>query len=444
MHAGTIQTEAAGGPPFGNMIQLLLQPQRESLEDPTETGTEWNAGAAADVSDFGEGPATASNPTPGLSGAINLSRAANTPPASPAKIASALIRFMLGQPGRVGFAAGSKDPAAAAQTPADVASQGPGGEVRKRRAAPAAALQETLKETMALASFPASPAPPPTGDKNQSASDFAGLVTASENGGTNQGRTLPESTANPGIEGSLAFSIRLAPGAVKPSDSPGILNDQSQPNSSSSPGASDSESGSSPDPSNTPDRIAASGNPPGVLTFMGGTAGKDTAEKAIAEPSPAPDARSIYMAEPAATPLDPTPASNVASNGIVVRVAREDATLVDVQVKQVSGQVQVAVRTADPALQSSLRQELPALVSSLERAGYRTETFTPAAAAQSSDGAGTGQNQSGAQAGFSNTFGNRGGGDSAAFSGGSPGREGQANSQPRGRLAQHWLEQMEE
>jgi hypothetical protein len=72
----------------------------------------------------------------------------------------------------------------------------------------------------------------------------------------------------------------------------------------------------------------------------------------------------------------PTP-STPSTHQIIVRVSQAQSSPVDLQVTQRGGEVHVAVRTADPALQSSLRRDLPTLVNSLEHAGYRAETFTP-------------------------------------------------------------------
>jgi hypothetical protein len=60
---------------------------------------------------------------------------------------------------------------------------------------------------------------------------------------------------------------------------------------------------------------------------------------------------------------------------------------VEVQLAERAGQIQVAVRTQDPALETSLRRDLNTLVDSLERSGFRAEAITTGgAAAQDSSG----------------------------------------------------------
>ena len=54
---------------------------------------------------------------------------------------------------------------------------------------------------------------------------------------------------------------------------------------------------------------------------------------------------------------------------------------VDVRLTERSGEVLVAVRTPDPQLAGSLREDLPVLSSRLEQAGFRAETWHPAAPA---------------------------------------------------------------
>jgi len=60
---------------------------------------------------------------------------------------------------------------------------------------------------------------------------------------------------------------------------------------------------------------------------------------------------------------------------------------VSLRVVERSGEVQVAVRTADPQLADALRQNLPDLVSDLAGRGYRTETWQPLAASGADAGA---------------------------------------------------------
>jgi hypothetical protein len=67
-----------------------------------------------------------------------------------------------------------------------------------------------------------------------------------------------------------------------------------------------------------------------------------------------------------------------AAQEIAIRIAQPDASPIDLRVVERSGQLHVDVRTSDAAMQTSLRQDLGTLTNSLERAGYHSETFTPA------------------------------------------------------------------
>ena len=62
---------------------------------------------------------------------------------------------------------------------------------------------------------------------------------------------------------------------------------------------------------------------------------------------------------------------------ILVQIPVQDGRKVEVQVAERTGEVRVAVRTADPELNQSLRVELGSLVSRLETAGYKADSFAP-------------------------------------------------------------------
>jgi len=83
------------------------------------------------------------------------------------------------------------------------------------------------------------------------------------------------------------------------------------------------------------------------------------------------------VSDPAQSQPPSTNHNSLQKDGLTLRVAPPDAVPVDVHVRQRSGEVHVAVRTADPNLQISLRRELPDLVNSLDRAGFQAETFAP-------------------------------------------------------------------
>lgn len=113
------------------------------------------------------------------------------------------------------------------------------------------------------------------------------------------------------------------------------------------------------------------------------------ADSARAEAAPASDSASSVTPYHATADALRTTESNLAAEPplrtgaaqeIAIRIAPPDAPAVDLRVVERAGQVHVDVRTADAVMQSSLRQELGTLTSTLERAGYHTETFTPASA----------------------------------------------------------------
>ena len=62
---------------------------------------------------------------------------------------------------------------------------------------------------------------------------------------------------------------------------------------------------------------------------------------------------------------------------ITVRIARSEASPVDLHLVERAGEIHIAVRTPDTTLASSLRQDLGSLVSALERSGFHADTFVP-------------------------------------------------------------------
>ncbi len=112
--------------------------------------------------------------------------------------------------------------------------------------------------------------------------------------------------------------------------------------------------------------------PPQSAPSHSGTA----APKSIDQPAapPVPDAKD-GLASP--------PPSSGQTQQIDVRISQPQAPLVDLQVAQKAGQIQVVVRTSDAGLETALRQDLGTLVHSLERAGFQAETFIPNASESS-------------------------------------------------------------
>jgi len=91
--------------------------------------------------------------------------------------------------------------------------------------------------------------------------------------------------------------------------------------------------------------------------------------------SPAPQPARETGAGAAAAPEPPRPAA--AAHDIKLAVGGNLGHRVEVRVTERHGDVQVAVRTADPRLAGELREDLPALAAKLEQTGYHTETWHP-------------------------------------------------------------------
>ncbi len=136
----------------------------------------------------------------------------------------------------------------------------------------------------------------------------------------------------------------------------------------------------------------------------------------------------LRTSEPDAPSLAPRTA---AAQEIAIRIAQPDGAPVDLRVVERAGQVHVDVRTPDAALQTSLRQDLGTLTNSLQRAGYHTETFTPAATARASAAS---RNENGNEDSRQDSSQNRNG--AGDFSGG---RRQQQQKRPS-----TWLEELEE
>lgn len=125
-----------------------------------------------------------------------------------------------------------------------------------------------------------------------------------------------------------------------------------------------------------------------------------------AEPAQSPEPLAKVPLDPGITPRTATAPRQ--SSAIAMRIASPGAPPVEVQLTDRSGQVHVAVRTADPALQNTLRRDLGTLVDSLERAGFKTQAITPgnpasggSSASAPSSGSRSGQSNDGDQWGQS-------------------------------------------
>jgi hypothetical protein len=82
----------------------------------------------------------------------------------------------------------------------------------------------------------------------------------------------------------------------------------------------------------------------------------------------------------------PNPTAHVADVSVNIQVPRADASgddRVAIRMSQRGSEIHVSVRTPDSQLAQSLRQDLGKLTTGLDQGGFRTETWHPAAAAQS-------------------------------------------------------------
>lgn len=92
--------------------------------------------------------------------------------------------------------------------------------------------------------------------------------------------------------------------------------------------------------------------------------------------------------------------SPAAAKEVVVRLEGQSGEAISVRLVDQGGQVQVAVRSTDPATANLLRQDLPSLTNNLDRAGWKPEVLASVATAsfvkESSQGSGQeGQNPQG-------------------------------------------------
>lgn len=88
-----------------------------------------------------------------------------------------------------------------------------------------------------------------------------------------------------------------------------------------------------------------------------------------------------------------TPAAPQAKTDITFRLQGQSGETVSVRVSDRAGDIQIAVRSTDPATAATLRHDLPTLQSGLERAGWHMESTgasTPPAAAMHQPGRGDG------------------------------------------------------
>jgi hypothetical protein len=164
-------------------------------------------------------------------------------------------------------------------------------------------------------------------------------------------------------------------------------------------------------------------------------------------------ASSVYESVAAAAPIETgsvraeaAPAQPLREISLVVPQPKtgsgEASEPVEVKVLDRSGQLHVAVRSADPQLNASLRDHLGDLVTRLEDRGYRTETWRPSDAAAASNAVSSVSETTGRSfSGFE-----RDGYSHAGRDGQSSGGDQSSEQQRRGRdeTAPEWLEALEQ
>jgi len=308
------------------------------------------------------------------------------------------------------------------------------------------------------------------GAQGQSSNTYPSATPASgaTNGPTAAGTALNPPAVQPLSSGPLAFGAAIVPKPGPPASGtdPAVGTNAGTPleapPSQSLPARQD-QSASGAQTARAV-KAAASSAPAPADPFSASPqpgAGHSFAAAALSVPQPANGTAAVRSAEPertvaeiAAAPAAPVPTTK---QDMLLRVSAPESNStaganVDIRVTQRAGEVLVTVHTPDPALQANLRQDLPELVSSLDRAGFETVTFTPRTAAlatAAASGAGLENGAAGSQADTSSPgggFGSKSG--SGPRDSGSPGQfSGEQHApgqQARDRLAQHWLDQMEE
>jgi hypothetical protein len=112
---------------------------------------------------------------------------------------------------------------------------------------------------------------------------------------------------------------------------------------------------------------------------------------------------------------------------------------VELRIVERTGDVRVAVRTADPQLAGSLREELPQLVSQLGERGYSTETWHPGLAPEAAAGSAVRTGSTSAGSGSDDgTSGNSGRGGSA-----SEGRDGNQGRREQNQNQPEWVDALD-
>jgi len=163
----------------------------------------------------------------------------------------------------------------------------------------------------------------------------------------------------------------------------------------------------------------------------------DAGPQLTSKPPAAHDAGSSPIeAPPPVTAPQPSHSSTPVLKDISLQVSQSGEERVQVRVVQQSGELHVAVRTADSALAQGLQQGLPDLVSRLQDHGFKAETWRPPAAVPAAAGTADAQNSS------------KHSGDSHSQSGGDWSRQGgqpnrQPNQNPNRPNPPRWVEELQ-
>ena len=448
---------------FRNLIHFLLQP-----DPPVQTPVQ----APIEIHDAAPGAQPESNGTssPPAAGSTPSGLALT---ASPAQIADALVRSMLGTrptmearsiPGTSSAGAHAGPGAATGGEAGGGAGVGAGAGTGKKitdsMARKRPGRDSTDQVGRAMQPLPPNPV------ANLGALSTGDAVNESNPGPANPGAAAgplspslvtgaaadfsgaAPSTGHSTLHAGTAFEARLTPKTATPDAAPAPAGSMS-PVPEGPPGSaagrdfnqrSGPKSGDGDAPASAPPGNSDSGNSfmshavaimpvaaaPAASASGGATAGGAAAD---AQPPVQP-----ALSEPS---VSPAPAH---VREMTVRIAAPDAAPVDVQVNQRQGQVFVAVRTADPSLQTSLRQDLSQLVTSLDRAGFRTETFVPHVSSQPTVVSAAETSLGNATPDSSHDSGR----DSRQDSSRQPPNQQQHQQRQREQMHHRWLDQMED
>jgi hypothetical protein len=443
-----VANAAPANPVFANLISLMLStpgqipPSTASPNSKTPAGSQASAASPAEIADAmirsmlgrSSTPAPVAIPNPLI---VPKTAVPQAPVITPDPVVAASTPD--DAPVQIPLTAVNANPAAPGTTNPNQAAQAP----RKQPRNVSDTLMATVTPVVTMPALPTAVTPPPTDPKSNAPAPAMSLPATTPDS-TASVVTLP--LAKNSVEAKIAFTAILTPtkdapeptaGPAAPTPQPAGAGNSStpvalttvpqsataanpQPQGATASQAVAAQAGGNTQPDGDASAQQENDSPetparPAVLA----TAAKikpdvqpdDNALQAAAAPgvghavavpsfasSPTDPTRTSAPAQsdatsPAATPYNATaealrttesnlaaapPLRTGAAQEISIRIAPPDSPAVDLRVVERDGQVHVDVRTADATMQTSLRQDLGTLSSSLERAGYHTETFTPA------------------------------------------------------------------